>query len=64
MNIEHYIKEINREFVKGNKSSGTGLGLNIVKKVVKEMQGQMLFVSDPTSFTISFKNQKTGVENG
>ncbi|MFT6070631.1 MAG: signal transduction histidine kinase [Bacteriovoracaceae bacterium] len=56
--------ELTREFVKGNKSSGTGLGLNIVKKVVKEMQGQMLFVPNPTTFTISFKNQKTGVENG
>jgi signal transduction histidine kinase len=56
--------ELTREFVKGNKSSGTGLGLNIVKKVVKEMEGQMLFIPEPTTFTISFKHQKIGVDNG
>lgn len=59
------LEELTREFVKGNKSSGTGLGLNIVKKVVKEMEGQMLFNPNPTSFTISFKNQKIeDKENG
>lgn len=59
------LDELTREFVKGNKSSGTGLGLNIVKKVVKEMNGQMLFNPNPTSFTITFNNQKIEVkENG
>ena len=28
------LDELTREFVKGNKSSGTGLGLNTVKKVI------------------------------
>ncbi|MBK26388.1 MAG: hypothetical protein CME70_20480 [Halobacteriovorax sp.] len=58
------LEELTREFVKGNKSSGTGLGLNIVKKVVKEMEGQMLFNPKPTSFTITLKNQKLGETNG
>lgn len=59
------LEEITREFVKGNKSSGTGLGLNIVKKVVKEMGGIMSLNPNPTTFTISFKNQKLeNKENG
>ncbi len=46
------------EFVKGNKSSGTGLGLNIVKKVVKEMGGKFRYSNSPTTFTIELKKKK------
>ncbi len=35
--------QMTKEFVKGNKSSGTGLGLNIVKAAVKDMGGKLLF---------------------
>lgn len=57
------LKVLTSEFVKGTKSSGTGLGLNIVMKIIKEMGGEMLFSSTPTSFTVSFKNQKNNQEN-
>ena len=56
------LEEITGEFVKGNKSSGTGLGLNIVKNVIDEMNGELKFQKNPTRFIISIKNRK-GVEN-
>ena len=48
-------EEMAEEFAKGNKSSGTGLGLNIVKQVVKEMGGDITFTPNPTTFTIKLK---------
>jgi len=50
------------EFVKGNKSSGTGLGLNIVKKVIKEMGGKFTYSTAPTTFTIVLKKKKIKTE--
>jgi len=54
------IGEMRTEFVKGNKSSGTGLGLNIVFKIMKEMGGDLTFNTDPTRFTliIPFKDKE------
>lgn len=56
------LEDITGEFVKGNKSTGTGLGLNIVKNVIDEMNGELKFEKNPTRFIISIKNRK-GVEN-
>ncbi|WP_372651404.1 sensor histidine kinase [Halobacteriovorax sp.] len=50
--------EMSEEFAKGNKSSGTGLGLNIVKQVVKEMGGEISFTPNPTTFRIVLKNRR------
>jgi signal transduction histidine kinase len=38
--------------VKGTSSSGTGLGLNIVDKVMREMNGALKFDIRPTRFTL------------
>ncbi|MCO4793829.1 MAG: DUF3404 domain-containing protein [Bacteriovoracaceae bacterium] len=56
------ISEITQEFVKGNKSTGTGLGLNIVKNVISEMEGELRLEKNPTRFIIHVKNKK-GVDN-
>lgn len=49
------IKEITAEFVKGTQSSGSGLGLNIVSKVIREMGGSLDFKINPTRFIIRLK---------
>jgi len=41
-----------QEFVKGNKSTGTGLGMNIVKKVCREMGVELKLSLSPTTFTL------------
>ncbi len=46
------LEEMCREFAKGKNSSGTGLGLNIVKKVMKEMGGELKFKKNPTRFIL------------
>ncbi|MDD0853449.1 DUF3404 domain-containing protein [Halobacteriovorax sp. GB3] len=46
------LEELTSEFVKGNKSSGSGLGMNIVSKVVKEMDGKLIFCKNPTTFKV------------
>jgi len=46
------IGEMRTEFVKGNKSSGSGLGLNIVHKIMREMGGDLTYDKEPTSFSI------------
>ncbi|MGB0452181.1 MAG: ATP-binding protein [Bacteriovoracaceae bacterium] len=57
------LDEITREFSKGQKSEGTGLGLNIVRKVVESLKGKLLFSQGPTTFTMELpckeiKNKK------
>jgi signal transduction histidine kinase len=48
----HDIKEMTEEFVKGNKSEGTGLGMNIVMKVCREMGGDIKLSLNPTIVSI------------
>ncbi len=52
------LDEMTQEFKKGTKSQGTGLGLNIVKKIVKEMGSKFEFKKNPTRFTIIMGQQK------
>lgn len=52
------LSEVTQEFVKGNKSSGTGLGLNIVKNVIDEMNGDLRFEREPTRFIVTIRNKK------
>lgn len=51
------LDEITAEFTKGTQSIGTGLGLNIVRKVIESLKGQLKFERGPTSFTISLPRQ-------
>ncbi len=46
------LKQMSQDFVKGNKSTGTGLGLNIVQNVLKKLNGKLQFSKNPTTFTI------------
>jgi hypothetical protein len=39
-------------FVKGNRSKGMGLGLNIIKRVVEEWGSQISYSSEPTTFSL------------
>ena len=52
------LNEMTEEFVKGNKSSGTGLGMNIVYKVVREMGGKLTLTHGPTTFEIKIPTKK------
>ena len=49
------INDLTKEFIKGSKSEGSGLGLNIVKKVIKNLGGELSFKTNPTLFTIKLK---------
>lgn len=49
------LSEMCQEFVKGKQSHGTGLGLNIVIKVLKAVGGELTFSSHPTTFTLRIK---------
>lgn len=46
------IEEMCREFVKGTKSTGTGLGMNIVYRVIKEMGGDISLKTKPTIISL------------
>jgi signal transduction histidine kinase len=39
-------------------SSGLGLGMNIVQKIMKEMDGKLSFSNDPTTFSLFLRNKK------
>ncbi len=44
---------MSQEFMKGNKSTGTGLGMNIVKKVCREMGVGLKMTLNPTTLTLT-----------
>ena len=46
------LEELTKEFIKGNKSQGSGLGLSIVSKVIKEWGGSLKLIQKPTTFTL------------
>ncbi len=52
------LANLTQEFVKGKKSEGSGLGLNIVKKVLADMKAEFSFNKKPTVFTILLKDKK------
>jgi signal transduction histidine kinase len=54
-------KIFDKFFTTKDESSGTGLGLNIVKQVIEEHRGQISVESDPnlTTFTISIPKLKS-----
>lgn len=52
--------ELSQEFFKGNKSHGTGLGLNIVKKILKDMKLNIEFQTKPTRFSIVIERNRYG----
>jgi hypothetical protein len=42
----------------GKNSTGLGLGLSIVSKIISEMKGKIVFSKDPTTFTLYVRNNK------
>ena len=52
--------ELSQEFKKGNKSRGTGLGLNIVKKILKDLKIKIEFEQNPTRFSVIVDRSKYG----
>ncbi|GAB4013935.1 MAG: sensor histidine kinase [Bdellovibrio sp.] len=53
------LDEMTKEFVKGNKSSGSGLGLNIVSSIIEEMGGTLKFKPRPhTQFLLEIPEMK------
>jgi two-component sensor histidine kinase len=50
------LSEMTSPFIKGQKSKGTGIGLNIVNKVIKEMGGKLSFKKNPSIFTLTIKD--------
>jgi signal transduction histidine kinase len=49
------LEQMCQEFVKGKQSQGTGLGLNIVIKVLKAIGGELSFHAHPTTFTLKLR---------
>lgn len=42
----------------GKSSTGLGLGLSIVQKIMKEMEGRLTYSAGPTTFTLLVRNKK------
>lgn len=49
------LEKMTSPFVKGQKSEGTGLGLNITAQVIRSMGGKLTFSPQPTTFIIKLK---------
>lgn len=56
--ITRDLETLTSEFVKGSKSSGTGLGLNIIKNIVDEWGGKIVLEKKPTKFIITLPKRK------
>ena len=52
------LDEITRSDRKNKNSSGLGLGVSIVQKIMKEMGGKLLYTQTPTTFTLFLRNKK------
>lgn len=52
------LESITKEFFKGTKSQGSGLGMNIVKNIVDEMGGMLELFLHPTRFAIVLKRAR------
>lgn len=53
------LEELTQEFMKGNRSEGSGLGLNIVAKIMKDLKGKLeLEKTNHTKFTLSTPKKK------
>lgn len=53
-----HIEQLTQEFAKGSSSEGSGLGLNIVKKIIFDMKGELLLINKPTTFMIQIPIRK------
>lgn len=51
--VSESLEDLTREFSKGNKSQGSGLGLSIVKRAIEEWGGKLGFKKAPTTFCVS-----------
>lgn len=49
------LEQMCQEFVKGKQSQGTGLGLNIVIKVLKAIGGELAYYPNPTTFIMRIR---------
>lgn len=49
------LEQMCQEFVKGKQSQGTGLGLNIVIKVLKAIGGELEYKPNPTTFILRLR---------
>ena len=52
------IDELSKPFAKGHQSSGMGLGTDIILKVVKELDGKIVLLKNPTRFQVRLKVSK------
>lgn len=50
--VSKSLNELTKEFNKGNKSSGSGLGLSIISKVIQDLKGDFKLSKSPTKFSV------------
>ena len=53
---ESNLSKLTEEFYKGEKSTGVGLGLNLVQKIMNDMGGEFALQTSPTRFSIHIKD--------
>ncbi len=56
--ISKSLSELTKEFNKGNKSSGSGLGLSIISKVINDLNGEFILENDPTKFLVKLPRKQ------
>ena len=50
--VTRSLNDLTTEFSKGNKSSGSGLGLSIILRVIKDWSGRLELQKSPTKFIV------------